>query len=147
MSKTANSQKAFQTLTGDFSDRINANGGYKMIGKSPEMYAPVLSQYNEMMVRIKEIRGKQEHSKELSMLLRDTGNIKNLLIEGAQYAFERFFIRVAQYRMQKEHFSLISKEARELWRLDGFGECPIDYKKVRKANRRQGRNVHSKESI
>lgn len=140
MNKAACESEHFRRMEGNYSERFHGNGGYEGFCDVPELFDPLIKQYKRGRERIDEISAKTETTKEdrreRENLIRQCGSWAAQLREGAQMAFERMFIIVAQARLPKEHFIAINDEARTLWTTMGFNQVPHQRRKVHKAFKR-----------
>lgn len=139
MSRAQTRAEHFRKCHADFSERFHANGSYEGYCDVPELFAPLLKQYKLGRARINELSGKPdintEEKRERENLIRQCGGWAAELREGAQLAYERMFLIVAQARLPKEHFLTINEEARTVWRSLGFGDMPADGYRLKKAFR------------
>lgn len=145
MSKKADKQTQFSQLRGAYSERMRANGAFEGFAATPELYAPLVEQHRRGKARIAELRQipvrTPEETREMENHIRLVGSWEKQIKDMSQRAFEMAFAVVAQVRLPKEHFIVISDEARQLWRAAKFHEgLPIDHKKVRKCLRRRDRH-------
>lgn len=146
MSKSASNQTNFRDLRAQFSERFRANGDFAGFAGDPTLYAPLMQQVQFSTVRIQDLAQKPdrtpEETRELENHRRLNGDWRKQLRESAQLAFEKMFMVVAQARIPKEHFLVLAKEARELWRGEGWNQfVPVYDKKVRKMKRRREANA------
>jgi hypothetical protein len=144
MSKIADRNNKFSELRAEYSERMRSNGKYEGYCATPELFAPLLAQYKAGRERIdvlRKFRRTMEEEREMQNHIRICGSWEKQLKDGARLAFENAFVTVAQARLPKEHFLVISDEARVLWRMFGFdaGAFPSD-RQITKAEKSRSRS-------
>lgn len=141
MSKLATRHNNFKHLRAE-----RANGAYEGYVLTPELFATLAEQYRAGRARIKELSAKKDRTpgerREMENHIRIVGSWAKNIRELSQKAFENAFIIVAQARLPKEHFLLISDEARALWRLEGFADgLPVNGRSLKKAIKHRRRRA------
>lgn len=108
-------------------------GGLGMVGGQPMQIRPSMKdQYETLKRRAVEINGlldvelpaveRERIRSELADIIREAGNLREILQNGSRLAFEKIFVNVANRRLPKNHFLLIIDEAREIWRSEGYND-------------------------
>lgn len=142
MSKLSSSHTNFTQLRAEYSERMRANGDYEGFATVPELFDSLRNQYVAGWKRLEEIKSKNgnlspQDRAQFQDLKREVGMWADNLMKCGQIAFERAFIVIAQARLPREHFMVISQEARQMWRDAGYADgLPFDRRKATKSSNR-----------
>jgi hypothetical protein len=138
MFKKTSTSEQFMGKTGDFSTRISARG-YGESSDTMEVLTSLKEQYDALKVRLRA----ETDNAERSNLIRQIGDMRLILEEGARFSFETIFVRVAQARLPANVFLLFVEEARTYWRREGFAALapPPTRRQLRKNAKREARRA------